>query len=710
MYSVPLNFFDQNCKSNAVIYHLINNFGNQNGFSYLLNRFKQRDIPLSRMLAYMNPFKLCAKVFSEEAVETYLLPIVKIVPDVILGLSNDEIKKQVKNGFRMEDLMVIFQNLQLFSSCSPTEASNKILKSLELFRLRVLLRFLNVPSISIKMASLNELNKLMARHNISGSSMLHRNVNRDCLSGREIACFLIENDVLAIILKDCLHQPQYVEKLDSLIRFLINHECLSNDHLDKIWNTQIGKHEVIVNNLHNLITRLAWTFTSNHLDHLFDCLKSSWIDVSKKEKEKFLELMIKLTEDDKDGALAQKVSDLLWNLALNNETDIETFEQALAAHLKILDYRKTNNQKQKIFWLKRCVYMLKDADCQWPVLLLNHFRNICSLFPVKMVPANRELCRNELIRHFQSKFSLISTVIENLKTYLEEFRNSVSELTDFNEDVQLWHSREIQERLNFLRFILQDGRLWLHLEDANLIWECLVCNFVLDSDRSICFRWFTALMSGQSDINPTIYKPFFNRNILKLNPALVDVWGVQCFECFFTAVNLAEGKLIQRNGYFLQRSNLNGIEYLWKLIQYSCDDASAKAISFLQRTFTSLGPDLVRSQDAIHIDFIKSCNEKLKASFHALSAMLDDHSHQDRVNSELNKMFRIVSTLYEYITKCDQTFVGQRSFVPMSQSYRGRPIVLNISVNSLGRETDNLKMSTHSNELMSAVRERVLRK
>ena len=48
-----------------------------------------------------------------------------------------------------------------------------------------------------------------------------------------------ENEVLSIVLKDNLHQPQYVEKLEKILRFMIKEKALSLQNLDKLWEAQV---------------------------------------------------------------------------------------------------------------------------------------------------------------------------------------------------------------------------------------------------------------------------------------------------------------------------------------------------------------------------------------------------------------------------------------------------------------------------------------
>lgn len=79
-----------------------------------------------------------------------------------------------------------------------------------------------------------------------------------------------ENNVLEIVLADSMHQPQYVEKLEKILRFIIKEKALTIQDLDAIWAAQVGKHEAIVKNVHDLFAKLAWDFSSEQLDHLFE--------------------------------------------------------------------------------------------------------------------------------------------------------------------------------------------------------------------------------------------------------------------------------------------------------------------------------------------------------------------------------------------------------------------------------------------------------
>jgi len=51
--------------------------------------------------------------------------------------------------------------------------------------------------------------------------------------------------VLTIVLRDSLHQPQYVEKLEKILRFMIKEKALTSTDLDKLWEAQVTNRHVV---------------------------------------------------------------------------------------------------------------------------------------------------------------------------------------------------------------------------------------------------------------------------------------------------------------------------------------------------------------------------------------------------------------------------------------------------------------------------------
>jgi ubiquitin carboxyl-terminal hydrolase 9/24 len=77
-----------------------------------------------------------------------------------------------------------------------------------------------------------------------------------------------------------------------------------------------------------------------------------------------------------------QVLTLFWNLAHSNDVSLDIMDQALSAHVKILDYSCTQyREAQKMKWLDRCIEELKNSPA-WVLPALKQIREICCLYQV----------------------------------------------------------------------------------------------------------------------------------------------------------------------------------------------------------------------------------------------------------------------------------------------------------------------------------------
>jgi ubiquitin carboxyl-terminal hydrolase 9/24 len=94
-------------------------------------------------------------------------------------------------------------------------------------------------------------------------------------------------------------------------------------------------------------------------------------------------------------------------------------------------------------------------------------------------------------------------------------------------DGRFSHTAQIQERLNFIKYLLKEGRLWLCSSQAESVWKCLAQNSVFESDRENGFRWFSKLMSEESDLESDMSKNFFENYVTQLDPKLLTDSGIK---------------------------------------------------------------------------------------------------------------------------------------------------------------------------------------
>ncbi|KAK6195512.1 hypothetical protein SNE40_000926 [Patella caerulea] len=699
---------------------LINRFGQLGGFQIMLDRFtKSSSLSVPIIAALIKPFGQCAEVLTSATVQKYFMPIVEIVPTVLDKLTDEELKKESKTEAKNDALSSIIKALKQLVYRLPNQ--EETVKNLEIFRLKMILRLLQISSFNGKMNALNEVNKVIT--NVSFHATRHQQIEEDeWLTAEKMAEWIQQNNVLSIVLRDSLHQPQYVEKLEKILRFMIKEKALTMEDLDRLWEAQSGKHDAIVKNVHDLLAKLAWDFTAEQLDHLFECFQGSWNNASKKQREKLLELIRRLAEDDKEGVMAHKVLTLLWNLAHSDDVPTEIMDQALTSHIKILDYSCSQDRdNQKMQWINRFVEELKND--KWVLPSLKQIREICQLFPEapQNFPHTQRAAhmyyRNNVISQLQGQHSIVMLVSQNLSAYMNKARqynkeNPEEDPASINPDGRFNHNVQVQERLRFLRFLLKDGQLWLCEPQARQIWHCLAENAIYFSDREACFKWFAKLMGEEPDLDPEITRDFFEKNILQLDPSLLTEHGMNCFERFFKQVNLKENKLIakRRGGHMMDDMELIGLDYLWRVVLLSPDDVAEKAIILLKDIFTNLSPRLQQSQVEIHEDFIQSCIDRLKALFDTVSVLEKDKDSISRVMQETIRMVRILTVLKEYVAECDEAYGEERMILPLSRACKGKLVTLKVRFPNQGRQVEDLEIFSHTNDTVGSLRRQILQR
>ncbi|XP_055592891.1 probable ubiquitin carboxyl-terminal hydrolase FAF isoform X2 [Uranotaenia lowii] len=682
-------------------------------------------LTLAILHVLLRPFGQCAELLTVPTVEKYFMPIWSVVLEILENLSDDELKREAKFEGKNDVITGIVKYARALINRVPNQEN--LLRSLEMCRLRIILRVLQISSFNGKMNALNEINKVLGYV----SYYPHRQMAEDemeVLNAEKIAIWIRENDVLGIVLRDSLHQPQYVEKLEKILRFLIKEKSLTFDDLDAVWRAQAGKHEAIVKNVHDLLAKLAWDFNAEQLDHLFKCFQASMKTANKKQRERLLELNRRLAEDDKNGVMAQKVLKLFWTLAHSADIPPEVLDQALASHVKILDYSCSQERfAQKTMWLDKCVEELKSGD-DWALPALRLIREICTLYETTSshAPRVQMLTRQQVIDRLQNEHTLVILVTTSLTKYMDRVRAQVKQNPsldpmNFFPDKRYPHPQQIQERLEFLKFLLKDGQLWLCAEQAKQIWQCLAVNAAFPSDREECFRWFGKLMGDEPDLDPGINKDFFENNLLKLDPVLLTESGIKCFERFFKAVNSKEERLKgKQRGYVLDNDDLIGKDYLWRVITDADEEIACKAIDLLKEVSTALGPRLQANVCEFHENFIGDCCDRLQNYYETvktLTNLIEENKkivEDDIISRRLQtaeKMCRVVRTLQEYIKECDRNYSGDRMLLPLSRASRGKHIVLSIRFqNPGGRPLDEMEVSTHNNETIFSFKRNLLRR
>lgn len=183
---------------------LINRFGECNGFDNFLERInvgialfrKQREIASSKSLdsfdesvrmkssattssataastgadetgklsllllhTLLRPFGQCAELLTVATVEKYFMPIWDVLLEILETLSDDELKREAKFEGKNDIITGIVKYARALINRVPIQEN--LLRALEMCRLRIILRVLQISSFNGKMNALNEINKVL---------------------------------------------------------------------------------------------------------------------------------------------------------------------------------------------------------------------------------------------------------------------------------------------------------------------------------------------------------------------------------------------------------------------------------------------------------------------------------------------------------------------------------------------------------------------
>ncbi|CAH8598268.1 unnamed protein product [Schistosoma turkestanicum] len=286
--------YSVHCTNNRdvpILVDFINLFGRFNGFDRLKERFNELDdswnqqqqqqqqqgelvqqhdhqqqqqpqtrfLSISLIHAYLYPFALCSNYLHDSVIEEYFKPIMTIVMNYLTHITDDQIKCETKKEFRNKDDLVTSLKFILCTLTKRTVTSSSIendIETIELLSLNLIYRLFQLSSFNGKMNTLNELIRLLVD-----------------INSLRIGQWIRDVQLLKLLLRENLHQLQYVEKVEEIIRFMIRKSMLTLDDLDMIWESQTGKHETIIKNIFHMLTRLTLEFSMNQLNYLFDCFK-----------------------------------------------------------------------------------------------------------------------------------------------------------------------------------------------------------------------------------------------------------------------------------------------------------------------------------------------------------------------------------------------------------------------------------------------------
>lgn len=110
--------------------------------------------------ALLRPFGQCAELLTVTTIEKYFVPIWDVVLGLMDALTDDDLKREAKPEGRSDSINGIVRSARALAG--RLGGQDALIRELEMFRLKMVLRLLKVSGFTGKMNALNEINKMLS--------------------------------------------------------------------------------------------------------------------------------------------------------------------------------------------------------------------------------------------------------------------------------------------------------------------------------------------------------------------------------------------------------------------------------------------------------------------------------------------------------------------------------------------------------------------
>lgn len=677
------------------LHDYVNAFAAFGGFDSVLERSKKPGFTTHLYALYLRPFGNCAKILLPETIVRYLEPLLAAAADHLTQLEGTALQAECNT---------LAQN----ECVNPLATAMKVLKlqlqpglatatAMDQFYLSLILKLLKSNSYNGVMYALNELKHLIDStrpYNVNSSHPAPERPH-ETVTAAVLGAWLIDNDIVQLLFKERLHQAQYVSKLEDLLRFLVTEKLLTNEHLDLIWKSQENKHESIVSNIFDLLARLAFTFDTTHLDHLFTCFQASWGGTSR-AMERLLEFVQRLAAEDTEGKMANKVLQLLWTMARDTTTTTELMQAALNAHRSILQHIFVKGRETIIqHYVVECI---KDVLAEhWVVHALCHMRNLLSLLPAghANLPQHSFRTRADVIKELQQTYNLQQCILAYLCKYCDLARAKGLPPAELPEAVivgTVSHHNTLDELFTALRMLACDGHIVMAYADFDTIWRSLVVQPPCSEDRDSFFAWLALLAADCFPLRQVF------ETLIQLPAHDLTVSMFSCFEHLFTVVNTQTGA-ITANFFDVQLDKLVGLDRLWAWTFECSEELVTPFFDLLKQVYGEARQAPTTPHNPTLPPLLAESLARLKEAKRLLPLPDQNVAHLTRC------IERCLMLIEDVVSRADNAYIYRRILRPHRMSFFGDS--LNLVVESQMAARGDVKLEMHGNQPLVQLRQHI---
>lgn len=538
----------------------------------------------------------------------------------------------------------------------PSQAANELVSEVQC---ALILRLLSHASFNKHLAAVREINRLLTRAQLL--------IDTDGGVAIEAAVsWLRQHGLVQRLLRANLHQKQYVDQVQKVLKVLCSAGGLQEEHVDLLWTVteKADTFDVVKNNVFGILGELAMGFTASQLDGLFARLEKckGWPAA---DTLRLVELMRRFAKSDQRAIMADRVLRLLWDIVMDCNAPVEVIKcGALQEVVTLYDHASGKSDYASDF-SQRCVDVIRRNGCN--VLAALH---LLKEFVIKLCAAAAEddvastvqdvsikqggvQHRPDVLARIERQFQLVDLVLTNLEAAIHRQRSHASASTSaaplpsgaLTTDVSLpesgsggmatgqlegpqqqqskaleappacsaSHATAVRDYLDFLLYLGMSGREF-EWPQVSRVWAALAETPACAGDRDQAMLW--AMQMHQSGgMSADAAQQLLVEKLTAIDPSQVNMLAWNLFVHFFRDVNQAAGRIVHSAEAdsakldVLDLERLDGLGFLWSLALNAPSQIATSALQYLALLHNHFGGALADKSPEIRREFLRKCAE-----------------------------------------------------------------------------------------------------
>eukprot|EP01105_Mastigella_eilhardi_P025904 TRINITY_DN722_c0_g1_i6.p1 TRINITY_DN722_c0_g1~~TRINITY_DN722_c0_g1_i6.p1 ORF type:complete len:1637 (+),score=419.07 TRINITY_DN722_c0_g1_i6:175-5085(+) len=574
-----------------------------------------------------------------------------------------------------------------------------------IFQLKVNLTKFNSSQLESKIKALKGFGSQINRITKSKPGVLAFISQSRAVPPESVLKWFRDNDIANRLCAEA--HPELLYNMADMLGFLSQHGQLTKEHINRLWEQAMGKHESTKHAIYSALLRLLPHLSGADVSSVFLKLKEMPVEEHDAESVSMLyQLIPKVREKD-----ALQGTDTLWALIQDDSKASPAVYHAAFDKLALLCSRPLFTE-QSMRYLSQCAENVERGSSVCVSLKL--LKIVLHSFKKSRVAATIEgLNRKyELLHHVVSdtvKYKLLAE--SKLSTMRGEYTDYDPRLNELCLIGCVRHLEQIKLRLEFLHFVLQNSTLNFNLAQLRSLTDKLVLSAITHEEQELYLSWLTHTMMP-SDVLRTgtgsvpsgiawegttrgfpddVLQRLYTEQVLSfIDVVSLSMTGFELFHRLFLYVGVKRGMLAlpERSGDCAAQDDLqpynistqpDGMAPLWTIATEASDERVGQAaINVLNNLHRGVSPDSLKGTNRkIREQYVETCTNYMMQESHAsspLQAVMNIHESNNPVS--YLQLQRCLALLKAFLQDWDEREIRQAQGKPSSAV--GKPIQLQL--------------------------------